>query len=101
MITFELRKSKNKLKKYDAFFSDDEGNYKKVSFGAIRPNGEPYEDLTMHGDEKRKQRYIKRHQKNEDFENFLTSGSLSRYLLWNKRTLAESIKDFKKRFNLA
>jgi hypothetical protein len=100
MIKFELRKSTNKLKKYDAFFSDDEGRHKKVSFGAIRPNGEPYEDFTMHGDEERKKNYLARHYRREDWNNFLSAGSLSRYLLWNKKSLEESIKDFKKRFDL-
>lgn len=100
MINLKIKKSTNKNKKYDAIFTDDDGNYKKVSFGAVRPNGIPYEDFTTHGDEKRKQLYLARHRKNEDWNNFLTAGSLSRYLLWNKPTLKESIKNFKYLFQL-
>lgn len=100
MIKFDLYKSTKPNKKYDAIFSDSEGQLKKVSFGAVRPNGIPYEDFTTHGDVKRKNRYLARHQKNEDWNNFLTAGSLSRYLLWNKPSLEESIKDFKNRFDL-
>lgn len=57
-------------------------------------------DFTIHKDEKRKQMYLARHQKNENWEDFMTAGSLSRYILWNKPSLNESIKDYKLRFNL-
>jgi hypothetical protein len=30
----------------------------------------------------------------------MTPGSLSRWTLWNKKTLSASIADYKKRFNL-
>jgi|688.fasta_scaffold504994_2 hypothetical protein len=100
MIKFGIKKSTNKNKKYDALFSDDEGNQKKISFGAIRPNGIPYEDFTTHGDVERKNRYISRHKKNEDWTTPFNAGSLSRFLLWNKPSLKLSVQDFKKRFNL-
>ncbi len=37
---------------------------------------------------------------NENWDNFMSPGSLSRYLLWNKKTLSASIADYKKNFNL-
>ena len=100
MNKFYLKPSHLKTKKYDAIFFDDEGHYKIVSFGAIRPNGEPYEDYTMHKDDNRKRLYINRHQKREDFDDYMTRGALSRWVLWNKKTLKKSIMDFAKRFNL-
>ena len=57
-----------------------------------------YDDYTIHKDEKRKELYIKRHQKKEDWNNPTTAGALSRWILWNKPTLIESIKDYKNKF---
>ena len=53
-----------------------------------------------HGDEKKKDAYIARHKVNENFNDPVTPGALSRWILWNKKTLSASIADFKKRFNL-
>ena len=100
MNNFYLRKSKLKTKKYDAIFFDDNENYKIVSFGGIRLNGEPYDDYTITNDEKQKDLYIKRHQKRENFDDYMTRGALSRWVLWNKKTLKKSIMDYARRFNL-
>ena len=50
--------------------------------------------------EKVKKAYIARHKKNENWNDALTAGSLSRFILWNKPTLNASIKDFKTRFKV-
>jgi len=42
--------------------------------------------------------YIKRHSVRENF-NVVGPASLSRYILWSKRTLKEGIEEFKKRFH--
>eukprot|EP00438_Fugacium_kawagutii_P031839 Skav235910 [mRNA] locus=scaffold1747:54845:55135:- [translate_table: standard] len=84
-----LKKSSNPDKKYDAIV---EG--KKISFGA---NG--YSDFTQHKDPERKQRYIARHKKNEDWTK-LNPASFSRYILWNKPTITASIKDMESKFNI-
>lgn len=70
---------------------------KKVHFGA---NG--YEDFSMHKDEQRKERYIARHQHNEDWTatGMNTAGFWSRWLLWNKSTIVQSIHDIDNRFNI-
>ena len=68
---------------------------KVVHFGDTR-----YEDFTVHKDEERKRLYLLRHKKNEDWNNPYSAGSLSRYILWNKPTINDSVEDFKKRFNL-
>ena len=57
-------------------------------------------DFTIHKDEERKQRYILRHQKNEDWgkSGIDTAGFWSRWLLWNKPTIKESYQDIKRKF---
>ena len=57
-------------------------------------------DYTIHKDKKRKERYMKRHKVNENWNDPTTSGSLSRYILWNKPTLKASIEDYRKRFKI-
>jgi hypothetical protein len=80
-------------KKHKFFIITDTG--KKISFGA-----KEYEDFTIHKDEERKQRYIKRHEKREDWgkSGINTKGFWSKNLLWNKPTLEASYNDIKKRF---
>jgi len=68
---------------------------KKVHFGY--KGGSTYID---HKDDKKKDAYIARHKVNENWNDPTTAGALARYILWNKKTLSESIADFKKRFNL-
>jgi hypothetical protein len=89
-----IRPSKNKLKKFDAVFEGD-GVHKTIPFGSAGMS-----DFTKHHDEERKQRYIKRHTAREDFNDPMTAGALSRWILWNRPSLQESIKDFKRRFHI-
>ena len=93
-----IRASYKKEKKLDAVFEIDKEGHKKekiVSFGA-----KGMSDYTKHHDEERKERYLKRHQSTEDWNNPTTAGALSRFILWNKPTIKESIKDFKNKFKL-
>lgn len=53
-----------------------------------------------HKDEDKKKNYLARHKAREDWNDPTTAGALSRWILWNKKTLSESIKDFKQRFKL-
>lgn len=91
----KIVKSKKAAKKYDAHFKLDNGKEKVVSFGQSGAS-----DFTIHGDPERKERYIRRHRARENWDNFLTAGSLSRFLLWNRKTLKASIADYKRRFKL-
>ena len=43
---------------------------------------------------------LARHKVNENWTIPDTSGSLSRWILWNKKSQSDSIKDYKKRFKL-
>jgi len=90
-----LRKSLKPAKKYDAVFKTAEGKEKVVSFGAAGMS-----DFTLHHDEERKERYLNRHRKNEHWDKADSPGALSRYILWNKKTVKASLRDYKKRFNL-
>jgi hypothetical protein len=88
---FIITKSPFKNKKYRAVLkTDPDGDH--VDFGAIRPNGTPYQqyrDSTPlklyskydHGDKDRQQRYIKRH--NKDIVDSFTAGCLSYLFLWS------------------
>jgi hypothetical protein len=80
--------------KFVATFQDADRTY-QVKFGAAG-----YSDFTKNKDEARKQRYLDRHKANENWNKPDTPGALSRWILWNKPTLKESIQDFKSRFNL-
>ena len=70
---------------------------KKIYFGQANAS-----DMTQHKDEERRQRYIKRHEKNESkFWNksgIDTPSFWALFLLWNKPTIKESYEDIKKRF---
>lgn len=80
-----------KDKKYKALFS----NGKVIHFGQRGA-----EDYTIHKDDERKRLYLLRHKKRENWDNPLTAGALSRWVLWNKPTLRDSIADYKKKFDL-
>ena len=92
----EIKPSKLKTKKFTATFYDGKKKVRTTHFGA-----KGYSDFTIHKDPKRKKRYIDRHKKREDFEDFMSAGSLSRYVLWEKPDLKKSIDFYKKRFNLS
>ena len=90
-----IKKSTNKDKKMMAIFYDEERKIKTSHFGASG-----YTDYTLSKDEKKKQAYLDRHRTNENWNDYMSAGSLSRYILWNKKTLSTSIADYKKRFKL-
>ena len=87
-----LTKSKNSSKKkYDARIDGT----KTASFGQKGAS-----DFTKHKNTDRKERYIDRHKKNEDWNKSgaKTAGVYSKHVLWNKPTLKASIDDISKRF---
>ena len=86
-----ITKSKKPDKKYDARVDGT----KTVSFGQKGAS-----DFTKHKNTDRKERYIDRHKKNEDWtkSGVKTAGFYSKHVLWNKPTLNESIDDINKKF---
>ena len=85
-----LSKSDKLNKKYRVLI----GN-KTIYFG-----DSAYQDYTQTNDLHRKDLYLDRHKSREDWDNILTAGFWSRWLLWNKKSISKSIKDIKKHFNL-
>ena len=70
-------------------------NNKRVYFGQAGAS-----DYTIHKDDERKLRYIKRHQERENWgkSGINTAGFWSRWLLWNKSSLVSSYNDIKNKF---
>ncbi len=97
MRLLSLRPSRMRGKKWAAtFLNERTGRERTTHFGATG-----YEDYTMHGDPERKRRYLERHGRgHEDWNAPTTPGALSRWLLWNKPTLEESLEDFRHRFGV-
>jgi hypothetical protein len=89
-----ITKSSRPEKKFMAVFEDN-GRRKTTHFGATG-----YTDFIKSGDVERKARYIARHQSKENWNDPTSAGALSRFILWNKRTLSDSVADYKYRFSL-
>ena len=92
MKLVSITKGDREGKKWKAVFQDPK---KTTHFGATG-----YEDYTQHGNDERKDAYIRRHKKNENWDKPTTAGALSRWILWNKKSFRDSVSDFKRRFNL-
>ncbi len=92
-MIIKLKKAIDKKHKYIVTIDG-----KSIKFGAYG-----YSDYTIHKDKERKQRYIMRHSNmGEDWNKsgLITKGFWSRWLLWNKPSLSNSIMDIEKRFNV-
>jgi hypothetical protein len=102
MKLVSIKPSDKTDKKYTAIFcmccgesKCDDKKKKKVHFGSKGSS-----TFIDHKDEKKKEAYLARHKVNENWNDPLTPGALSRWILWNKTTLSGSIKNYKKKFNL-
>jgi len=51
-------------------------------------------------DELKKMNYLKRHKIREDWDNPFSAGCLSRWILWNDRSLERAIALYRRRFDL-
>jgi hypothetical protein len=95
MRLLEIKESTRANKKWMALIEKD-GKILKRHFGA---KGYPDYTTPPHSDVKRNL-YILRHSANESFNDPTTPATLSRFLLWEKKTLPEAIKHYKKIFNI-
>ncbi len=96
----DISKSPSKNKRFVAIFTENGKKIKTTHFGLKDFKKGTYID---HQNEELKKNYLKRHSPkstNENWNNKFSAGALSRWILWNKKTFDESLKDFKKRFNL-
>jgi len=94
-VSVVIKKSDKEGKKLQAKFTLKNGRTRTTHFGAAG-----MDDYTKTRDKDRKQLYLKRHRRNENWNNPLSAGALSRWVLWNKETRGASINDYKRRFNL-
>ena len=83
-----IKQSTKPEKKFTAIID----NKKSIHFGA-----KGMSDYTLHKDDDRKNRYLQRHKK-DHFNTPMYPSFYSTNLLWNKKTLTDSIKDTNKRF---
>lgn len=90
-------------KRYMAVFYDKNKKVKTTHFGyaitdrGIKKYGSTYID---HKNDDLKEAYIARHKVNEDFNDYMSAGSLARFILWEKKSLRDAINDYKRRFKL-
>lgn len=96
MNDFYLEKSSDPKKKFMvSYINKDTGRINTIKFGSAGMS-----DYLQHKDDERKQRYIKRHQVNEDWTDLTKGGTWSRYILWGEKSLNKSIKEMQKIFNI-
>lgn len=94
-VTAVLSKQRSGPKKYKIVFTRSDGKTKTLYFG-----DSTREDYTIHGDTERKRRYLARHKARENWNDPMTPGALSKWLLWNKLSLKASVSDYSKRFGI-
>lgn len=95
---FYITKSMRKDKKYTAHFE----NGTKTHFG-----GSGYKDFILYSTinskvaKQKRRAYIARHGSTENWSNPKDASTLSRFILWEKPTLEQAIRAYKKRFRLS
>ena len=120
-----IKLSDRKDKRYMAVFYDRDKKVKTTHFGYADGMGKYGGTYIDHGDMKKKDAWIKQHEvrkygstyidhKNNtlkdawiarhdvrgSFNDPMSASALARWVLWNKKTLRESIADYKRRFKL-
>jgi len=95
-----IKKSDKPEKKYVVITPEG----KKIYFGQNSYNDFIIWNVLREPDEakKRKELYIARHKKNEDWtkSGIESPGFWSRYILWNQDTFKKSVEDVQRRFNI-
>ena len=97
MDKYYLYKSDKPNKKFMIKFINPKTDREKtIYFGQAGAS-----DFTIHKDEERKQRYIRRHRgMGEKWDDPTTPGFYALHILWNKPTISQSIKDTNNRFGI-
>ena len=95
MTQYYLYPSNLKKKKYVVkFINEQTRRINTIHFGAAGMS-----DYTLHKDDNRKALYKLRHA-NDNINDLSYAGAWSMQVLWNKKSLEESIKDMEKRFKI-
>lgn len=96
MRLVSVKRTPEEDKEFLAIFERSDGKENRVRFGT-KSNYVSNPDKTK---EDRKN-YIARHKVNEDFNDPMSPGALSRWLLWGEsRSIEKNIRAFKKKFGL-
>lgn len=98
-VAFLTELNDKKYKYYVKVFQTEDGELTllaNIKFGAAG-----YGDYTLGTTDEQKKNYIARHKSKEDWTKtgYLTAGFWARWVLWNKRTVKESIDDINDRFD--
>mgnify|MGYP003113540088 CR=1 FL=1 len=96
-IKVVIKKSSKSGKKLTAIFYEHVGG-KKIRTTHFGSAG--MDDFTKTRDPAQKKRYLSRHRARENWQDPMSAGALSRWILWDKPTRSESIRSYKKKFNL-
>ena len=94
-IKVVVKKSTKPEKKLMAVFTLDNGRTKTTHFGQA---GAP--DYTKTKDKAQRSRYLARHRRNENWNDPVSAGALSRWILWSETSRSLALSKYKKRFNL-
>ena len=98
------------IHKYKAIFctcAGEETKCKDIQRKVTYFGAKNYKDYTMYSKietkevaDAKKRAYIARHGATQEFTDPMAASTLSRFILWNLPTFQDSLKDFKKRFNV-
>jgi superfamily I DNA and/or RNA helicase len=98
-VYVEIKDSTNPLKKLMAiFYNKDKVKIKTIHFGQKGAL-----DYTTHDPkirDERKRLYDIRHKDNENWNDAMSAGALSKFVLWFKPNIDDSIKSYMSKFNL-
>ncbi len=94
-ILVKLKPSTRKNKKWSIELLNHKNS--TIHFGAAN-----YSDYTIHGNARRRDGYLARHAKREDWtiDGVATAGFWSRWLLWNKTSLEAAKASIEAEFNI-
>ena len=101
MKLLEVVPAHDGVHKYKAVFLKDSVRKQTTAFGAVG-----YKDYIQYSKEDKdlaaehKRLYLTRHRKTEHWDQPLTAGALSRWVLWNEPSLQSSIAHFRRKFQL-
>lgn len=97
MIQAVLTKSPKSEKRFKVIVEDDKRK-KTIHFGSGKPAGKGA--FIDHKDPKIKDAWEARHKVREDWNDPFTAGFWSKWVLWNKETLEDSIEDLEKKYSI-
>ena len=100
MVVFlGLHRSDDPEKKYYAEFKTDSGRTKRTYFGAA--GMKDYTRYSAAEREERRRRYLARHRTTENWDDPTSAGALSRWILWEKPSVAAGLRAYKRRFGFS